>query len=132
MPHSVRRERFPPLHALAEDRSDHAIASHLVIADSTVEKHIVNIFTKLHIPPSLYDHRRVLAVLTHLQQPRYTQGVWASHRAESWRPAPKWDSSQPLPQESPLRAATPDRHVFEQVLKALVPLWSPVRNLRVP
>jgi DNA-binding NarL/FixJ family response regulator len=53
---------------MAEGRSNHAIARHLVIADSTVEKHIANIFTKLNIPPSLHDHRRVLAVLTHLKR----------------------------------------------------------------
>jgi DNA-binding NarL/FixJ family response regulator len=53
---------------MAEGRSNHAIAGHLVIAESTVEKHIANIFTKLDIPPSPRDHRRVLAVLTHLKQ----------------------------------------------------------------
>jgi DNA-binding NarL/FixJ family response regulator len=53
---------------MAEGRSNFAIARHLVIAESTVEKHIANIFTKLDIPPSSHDHRRVLAVLTHLKQ----------------------------------------------------------------
>ncbi|MGH4024732.1 MAG: response regulator [Pseudonocardiaceae bacterium] len=53
---------------MAEGRSNHAIARDLVIAESTVEKHIASIFSKLQISPSLHDHRRVLAVLTHLRQ----------------------------------------------------------------
>lgn len=53
---------------MAEGRSNHALARHLVIAESTVEKHIANIFIKLGIPASPHDHRRVLAVLAHLRQ----------------------------------------------------------------
>jgi len=37
-----------------------------VLADSSVEKHISNIFTKLGLPPADEDHRRVLAVLKYL------------------------------------------------------------------
>jgi hypothetical protein len=33
-----------------------------------VERHIANILMKLRLPPSESDHRRVLAVLTYLQQ----------------------------------------------------------------
>ena len=59
------RERHV-LHAMAEGRSNAAIAKTLVIAEATVEKHINNIFAKLDLPPSQDDHRRVRAVLTYL------------------------------------------------------------------
>lgn len=48
---------------MAEGRSNGAIAAALVISDRAVEKHIANIFTKLDLPPSNADHRRVLAYL---------------------------------------------------------------------
>jgi DNA-binding NarL/FixJ family response regulator len=51
---------------MAEGRSNSAIASQLVVTDRAVEKHISNIFTRLGLPPSDSDHRRVLAVLTYL------------------------------------------------------------------
>ena len=51
---------------MAEGRSNGAIADRLVISERAVEKHISNIFTKLGLPPSDSDHRRVLAVLAYL------------------------------------------------------------------
>src|SRR5579862_6535071 len=51
---------------MAEGRSNTAIADQLVISDRAVEKHISNIFSKLGLPPSDSDHRRVLAVLAYL------------------------------------------------------------------
>jgi DNA-binding NarL/FixJ family response regulator len=51
---------------MAEGRSNSAIAAQLVVSERAVEKHISNIFTKLDLPPSDSDHRRVLAVLTYL------------------------------------------------------------------
>jgi DNA-binding NarL/FixJ family response regulator len=51
---------------MAEGRSNTAIAGQLVISDRAVEKHISNIFSKLGLPPSDSDHRRVLAVLAYL------------------------------------------------------------------
>ena len=51
---------------MAEGRSNGAIAAELVVTDRAVEKHISNIFTKLGLPPSGSDHRRVLAVLAYL------------------------------------------------------------------
>jgi DNA-binding NarL/FixJ family response regulator len=52
---------------MAEGRSNSAIAGLLVISERAVEKHISNIFTKLGLPPSDADHRRVLAVLAYLE-----------------------------------------------------------------
>jgi DNA-binding NarL/FixJ family response regulator len=51
---------------MAEGRSNAAIAAALVVSDRAVEKHIGNVFTKLGLPPSDADHRRVLAVLRYL------------------------------------------------------------------
>jgi len=51
---------------IAEGRSNSAIAGHLVVSERAVEKHISNIFSKLGLPPSDSDHRRVLAVLAYL------------------------------------------------------------------
>jgi DNA-binding NarL/FixJ family response regulator len=55
------------LELMAEGRSNHAIASALVISERAVEKHVTNIFSKLGLPPAENDHRRVLAVLTFLR-----------------------------------------------------------------
>jgi DNA-binding NarL/FixJ family response regulator len=52
---------------MAEGRSNSGIADLLTISERAVEKHISNIFTKLGLPPSDADHRRVLAVLAYLR-----------------------------------------------------------------
>ena len=73
----ARRSAEEPLKALtprerevlglmAEGRSNNAIASRLFVTDKAVGKHINNIFTKLGLPPSDDDNRRVLAVLAYL------------------------------------------------------------------
>ncbi len=51
---------------MAEGRSNAAIATTLVISEGAVEKHVRSIFTKLNLPVSQFDHRRVLAVLHYL------------------------------------------------------------------
>jgi DNA-binding NarL/FixJ family response regulator len=51
---------------MAEGRSNQAIAEKLVITLRAVEKHVTSIFSKLRLPASSEDHRRVLAVLTYL------------------------------------------------------------------
>jgi DNA-binding NarL/FixJ family response regulator len=51
---------------MAEGRSNAAIAGRLFVTEKAVSKHINNIFTKLGLPPSEDDNRRVLAVLAYL------------------------------------------------------------------
>jgi DNA-binding NarL/FixJ family response regulator len=55
------------LELMAEGRSNHAIATRLVISERAVEKHVTSIFSKLGLPPAEDDHRRVLAVLKYLR-----------------------------------------------------------------
>jgi DNA-binding NarL/FixJ family response regulator len=54
------------LAVMAEGRSNAAVAARLVITEKAVSKHINSILTKLDLPPSDDDHRRVLAVLAYL------------------------------------------------------------------
>jgi DNA-binding NarL/FixJ family response regulator len=53
---------------MAEGRSNRGIAEILVVSISAVERHVTNIFVKLRLPPEEGGHRRVLAVLRHLQR----------------------------------------------------------------
>jgi DNA-binding NarL/FixJ family response regulator len=53
---------------MAEGRSNTGIAESLVLTVGAVEKHIQSIMSKLDLPPSASDHRRVLAVLAYLQE----------------------------------------------------------------
>lgn len=53
---------------MAEGRSNSAIAGRLYITEKAVSKHINSIFTKLDLPPSTDDSRRVRAVLAYLNQ----------------------------------------------------------------
>jgi DNA-binding NarL/FixJ family response regulator len=75
----ARRRRNDPLERLtprerevlslmAEGRSNAGIAESLVLTVGAVEKHIQSIMSKLDLPASASDHRRVLAVLAYLQQ----------------------------------------------------------------
>ena len=72
-----QRRRTDPLAALsvrerevlalvAEGRSNSGIAHRLWISEGAVEKHVRNILSKLQLPATNEDHRRVLAVLTFL------------------------------------------------------------------
>ncbi len=55
------------LSLMAEGCSNNAIAEALTVSAGAVEKHIGNILTKLDLPPTPGDHRRVLAVLRYLE-----------------------------------------------------------------
>ncbi|HKS43883.1 MAG TPA: response regulator transcription factor [Amycolatopsis sp.] len=52
---------------MAEGRSNAGIARALWVTEGTVEKHVQHILTKLQLPDSGDDHRRVLAVVTFLE-----------------------------------------------------------------
>ena len=52
---------------MAEGKSNAGIADALVLTTGAVEKHIQSILSKLDLPQSASDHRRVLAVLAFLQ-----------------------------------------------------------------
>ena len=54
------------LRLMAEGRSNNGITEALRVSPSAVEKYVSNIFTKLDLPPTDTDHRRVLAVLKFL------------------------------------------------------------------
>ena len=56
------------LSLMAEGRSNAGIADALVLTVGAVEKHVQSIMSKLDLPPSATDHRRVLAVLAYLQE----------------------------------------------------------------
>jgi DNA-binding NarL/FixJ family response regulator len=66
-------ERLTPrehevLGLMAEGRSNAGIAQSLVLSVGAVEKHVQSILSKLDLPQSAGDHRRVLAVLAYLQE----------------------------------------------------------------
>ena len=52
---------------MAEGRSNAGIAHRLWVTEGTVEKHVRSILTKLDLPESDTEHRRVLAVLRFLE-----------------------------------------------------------------
>jgi serine/threonine-protein kinase PknK len=55
------------LELMAEGRSNAGIARQLWVTEGTVEKHVRAVLSKLPLPESADDHRRVLAVLTYLE-----------------------------------------------------------------
>ncbi|MFI6597780.1 response regulator [Nonomuraea sp. NPDC050536] len=70
--HSDPLNRLTPresevLKLMAEGRSNAGIGQELVLSEGAVGKHIGNIFTKLDLPQTEGDHRRVLAVLQFLK-----------------------------------------------------------------
>ena len=69
---SLPLDRLTPREAetlthMAEGRSNAAIAKVMFVTEKTVAKHVNNIFSKLNLPPSEDDNRRVIAVLQYLE-----------------------------------------------------------------
>ena len=64
----TERER-EVLALMAEGYSNVGIANRLHVAEGTIEKHVHSILSKLQLPETGDDHRRVLAVLTFLDRP---------------------------------------------------------------
>jgi len=60
------RER-ETLELVAEGLSNQAIAERMGLALNSVEKHVSSVFTKLGVPATGSEHRRVLAVLSYLR-----------------------------------------------------------------
>jgi DNA-binding NarL/FixJ family response regulator len=52
---------------MAEGASNSGIARRIFVSEGTVEKHVGSILTKLELPASDTEHRRVLAVLRYLE-----------------------------------------------------------------
>ncbi len=51
---------------MAQGLSNAGIGAELVVTERAIEKHVANILTKLDLPPSESENRRVLAVLRYL------------------------------------------------------------------
>jgi DNA-binding NarL/FixJ family response regulator len=58
------------LRLMSEGKSNGGIAEALVVSAGAVEKHVNNILTKLGLPQTAGDHRRVLAVLRYVEGDR--------------------------------------------------------------
>jgi DNA-binding NarL/FixJ family response regulator len=56
------------LELMAQGLSNRAICERMVVTERAVERHVTSIFTKLGLPATDQDHRRVLAVLAYLRQ----------------------------------------------------------------
>ncbi len=52
---------------MAEGKTNRAISQQLFMSERAVERHVTAIFTKLELPVTDQDHRRVLAVLAYLK-----------------------------------------------------------------
>jgi DNA-binding NarL/FixJ family response regulator len=64
----LTKRELEVLGLMAEGRSNAGIADALVLTVGAVEKHVASIFTRLGLPPTTTENRRVLAVLAYLQQ----------------------------------------------------------------
>ena len=63
---SITEREREVLALMAEGRSNAGIANRLWITEGTVEKHVRSILARMQLPETEDDHRRVLAVITFL------------------------------------------------------------------
>ena len=63
------------LAAIAEGRSNQAIAALLFLSEASVEKHITSIFQKLGFEPDESGNRRVLAAIAHIESAGGSAGI---------------------------------------------------------
>jgi DNA-binding NarL/FixJ family response regulator len=64
--HEQRHQQRGPAELMAQGHTNATVAELLFVTERAVSKHIGSIFTKLGLPPTDPGHRRVLAVLTWL------------------------------------------------------------------
>ncbi len=72
---------------MAEGRSNAGIGRELWVTEGTVEKHVSSILTKLNLPETANDHRRVRAVIAFLEAPPASRESTAA--ATSASPTPR-------------------------------------------
>ena len=60
------------LQLMAEGKTNRAISQQLYMSERAVERHVTGIFTKLDLPVTDQDHRRVLAVLAYVKGAGYS------------------------------------------------------------
>jgi DNA-binding NarL/FixJ family response regulator len=65
-PDGLSPRELEVLGLMAEGLTNKGIAEKLVVSERAVERHVTAIFQKLELPAGSHDHRRVLAVLRHL------------------------------------------------------------------
>ena len=68
LPSGLTEREAAVLALVAGGSTNRQIADELLLSQKTVERHVSNIFTKLDLPPTDTDHRRVLVVLRYLRR----------------------------------------------------------------
>jgi DNA-binding NarL/FixJ family response regulator len=68
---------------MAEGRSNAGIGRQLWVTEGTIEKHVSSILTKLNLPETDNDHRRVCAVIAFLESPQAIRESRAKNAATS-------------------------------------------------
>ncbi len=72
--HALTAREAAVLALIAQGRSNAAIAKDLAVSERAIVNHVTRIYDKLQLPPSIDDHRRVLAVIKYLELHRTRPG----------------------------------------------------------